>query len=255
MKNNSKAEMQRHLKARDTIYQLSCHPALPDSVFTLFRLITIDIVQVCKHGHMEPMKGCLEIFNTPQNRKKYKEEFEKEFKEYTTKELKREYALIRASVPYKKIYGESWKPDHIEYWGDLLFCVFIGKDFKKWHDHTCWDMYAGVETGGRSFEEMMINLGREFFKTFGKFNTEDFLTPEEKENHKKEKSFILKPAKRGPYSGSYLLRNSKHKQILAPEINRRWLKWYAKTEDCKKKWGTFKNILAGKDPRTFTGKK
>ena len=244
MKNNlkipqSKAEMQRHLKARDMIYDLSCHPALPDSVFTLFQLMTIEIVQVCKHGHVKPMKGCLEIRNTPKNYKKYKEEFDKEFKEYTPEELDREYALIHARVPYKKIYGEPWKPDHIEYWGEISFCVFIGKDYKKWHDQTCWDAYAGIETGGRSFEEMIIKLGRKFFKTFGKFNDEDFLTAEEKENHQKEGCFLTKPIKkRGSFLGSYLLSNPKYKQVYASEINRRWAKWYFKTEDCKKKWGT-----------------
>jgi hypothetical protein len=246
MSQQTKAEMQKHLKARDMIYDLARHPALPDSIFSLFRLMTIDIVQVCKHGYSEPMKGCLEIFNTPQNRKKYKEEFDKEFKEYTSEELKQEDTLIRADVPYEKIYGEPWKPDHIEYWGELSFCVFIGKDFKNWHVQTNWDMYSAVETGGRSFEDMIINIGRNFFKTFGKFSEEDFLTPAEKENHAKEKVFFFRPAK----LGSYLVRNPKYKRVEASEINRRWAKWYVKTEDCKKKWeSSFKDIIAGKDPR------
>jgi hypothetical protein len=245
MSPQSKAEMQKHLKARNTIYDLSEHPALPSSIFSLLRLMTIDIVQVCKHGYTEPIKGCLEIRNTPRNYKKYKDEFDKEFKEYTPKELDREYALIRADVPYKKIYGEEWKPDHIEYWGDLSFCIFLGKDYDMWHNPLCWDPYMGISASGRTFEEMIVNLGRKFFKIYGKFNENNFLTTAEKENHAKEKCFYTKPTE--DKRGSYLLQNSKYKRVLPSEINRRWVKWYAKTEDCKKKWGSFKDIIAGKN--------
>ena len=249
MSTQSKADMQRHLKARDTIYQLSSHPALADTFFTLFGLITIDIEQVCKHGHIRPMKGCIQISNTPQNYKKYKKEFDKEFKEYTKEELDLEGKLIRADVPYEKVYGEPWAPDHVEYWGDLTFCVFLGKNFKNWHERSCWERYAGTTASGRSFEDMMIKLGRNFFKTYGKFTDEDFLTPEEKENHTKEKIFFFRPIKkRGRFKTSRLVRNRKYKRVETSEINRRWLKWYAMTEDSKRWGSSIEEILSGKNP-------
>ena len=249
MSTQSKADMQRHLKARDTIYQLSSHPALADPFFTLFGLITIDIEQVCKHGHIRPMKGCIQISNTPQNYKKYKKEFDKEFKEYTKEELDLEGKLIRADVPYEKVYGEPWAPDHVEYWGDLTFCVFLGKNFKNWHERSCWERYAGTTASGRSFEDMMIKLGRNFFKTYGKFTDEDFLTPEEKENHTKEKIFFFRPIKkRGRFKTSRLVRNRKYKRVETSEINRRWLKWYAMTEDSKRWGSSIEEILSGKNP-------
>jgi hypothetical protein len=249
MSTQSKADMQRHLKARDTIYQLSSHPALADPFFTLFGLITIDIEQVCKHGHIRPMKGCIQISNTPQNYKKYKKEFDKEFKEYTKEELDLEGKLIRADVPYEKVYGEPWAPDHVEYWGDLTFCVFLGKNFKNWHERSCWERYAGTTASGRSFEDMIIKLGRNFFKTYGKFTEEDFLTSEEKENHTKEKIFFFRPIKkRGRFKTSRLVRNRKYKRVETSEINRRWLKWYATTEDSKRWGSSIENTLSGKNP-------
>jgi hypothetical protein len=93
---------------------------------------------------------------------------------------------------------------------------------------------------------MIIKLGQKFFKYFGKFNEEDFLTTAEKKNHKKEHLFFTKPAKDG-HRGSYLIPNPKYIRVEDGEINHRWLKWFSKTEYGKKNWGsTIKDILAGK---------
>jgi hypothetical protein len=239
----TKKEMQKHLEARKTIYDLSCHPALPDPVFTVQQLMCLDIAQVCKHGYTEPIKGCLDIRNTPQNYKRFKKEFDNEFKEYTPAELDLERGLIRVKIPYETIYGKKWKPDHIEYWGELSFCVFIGKDYKKWIELSNWERYAGISATGKTWEETITKLGRKFFKAYGKFNEENFLTPTEKKNHKKEFIFLTKPAKKQGCRGSYLIHNPKHILIHASEINRRWLKWFAKTEEGKEKWNSFKDIL------------
>lgn len=245
----SKAEINKHLKVRKTLWDLSLHPALPDVIpGGLLSLIELDISLVCRNGYTEPFKdGCLEIFYTRENYEKYKEEFDKEFKEYAPEELKREKPLIRADVPYKKIYGYSWKADHIEYWGDICFMIFTGKDMNLWPDIKLWQHFSGVSAAGRTFEEMIVNLGKKFFKTFGNFTSDDFLTPAEKTNHKKEQFFFFVPIKHKKYKASRMVSNPKYKRINSSEINRRWVKWFSKTPYGKKQWGeTFQDVLAGK---------
>lgn len=247
----TKLEIQKHLRAQKTMYELAGHPALSDSaVFSLLELMAIDIALVCKQGHIEPYRqGCIDVRYTQANYKKYKEEFDKEFRDYTPEELKKEKVLIWADVPYKKVYGEEWKPDHIEYWGELSFVAFIGKNFKVWHDRHKWTHFVGVSASGRTFEEMIVNLGKRFFNSFGKFNTEDFMTQAEKKNHENEKVFFSKPCKDYPKC-SELISNPKYKKILASDINRRWVKWYNKNKVSKEQWGTtFNDILAGKEVR------
>jgi hypothetical protein len=238
------SEMNKHLKARDTLCDLSDHPALSlDTVYTPFQLLCVDIVQVCKRGYTEPRKGFLELFYTPKNYNLYKEEFDREFKDYTEEELKDNKGLIQTSVSYKKMYGEEWKPDHIEYWSELNFTVYMDKDLDKWFNRDNWGHFAGTETGGRSFEEMIINTGKEFFKVFGKFNEDDFLTKAEKKNHEKNQLFLTKDSKKG----SRLIHNPKYTRVEASEINRRWLKWFIKTDYAKDRWeSTFNEVLTGK---------
>jgi hypothetical protein len=241
-----KEYMNRHLKAGKMLWKLSQHPALSDAVFNLLQLMTIDIVQVCKNGYTKPDRnGCLDIRYTPDNYKKYQKEFDTEFKEYSKEELEREKLLIRADIPYKKIYGYSWKPDHIEYWGELCFVAYIGKDLKLWHDPRNWQRFSAVEASGRTFEEMVVKLGQKFFRAHGKFTEEDFLTDAEKKNHREQEIFFSKAVRDG--KAYQMIPNPKYKTIYASEINRRWVKWFAGTAYGKKRWEeTLSDILAGK---------
>jgi hypothetical protein len=240
--------MDRHLKARDTLFDLAQHPALANANSVL-DFMYIDIAQVCRNGHDEPYrKGCIEIRYTPENYKKYKAEFDAEFKEYSPEELKREKLLIRVDVPYEKVYGYPWEADHIEYWGELDIVIFTGKNMNLWHEFQNWQRFAGVSATGRTFEEMIVNLGKKFFKTHGKFEDEDFLTEAEKKNHRKEEPFFFVPIENKNFKATKLVSNPKHKTIYASEINRRWVRWFAKTAYAKERFGssTWRDILAGK---------
>jgi hypothetical protein len=244
-KAQSVADMNKHLKVRDIFYKFSCHPALQGYLSNFMNLLNIDIVQVCKHGQTEPMNGLIQLWYTPDNYQKYKKEFDKEFLEYTAEELKSWKRLTRIDIPYKKLYGQDWKPDHIEYWGEICFVVFVGDDFKLWHEPKNWESFVGISASGRTFEEMMTSLGQKFFEIFGDFNDDDFLTKAEKKNHKEEEMFFHKPAKDG--RGTFLIKNPKFKMVQPTEINRRWVKWFAKTDYAKKNWkDSFDKIIPNK---------
>ena len=236
-----------HIKARDMLWFLDCHPALGSPFFDVMSLLHIDISQVCKNGFIEPMKGKMPLRYTPERYKQYKDEFDKEFKEYTPDELKLQKGLVSIDVPYEKIYGEKWAPDHIEYWGDLTFMVYTGKNFKKEHDLTKWQRLSGIEASGRSFEDLIVNIGTKFKKTFGDFNHDKILTPHERKNNKGKMPFRFEKIK-GNERCSRMLTNKAYIRVGPGEENRRWLKWFAKTTYCKKNWAeTVQAILAGKE--------
>jgi hypothetical protein len=245
----SKAEMSKHMKAGDLIWKLGQHPALPEKVLSPLGLMEIFINEVCINGHVRPDKnGCIEICYTPQNYKKYKKEFEEEFSNYSSEELKIEKSLIHAEVPYRKVYGYSWNADHIEYSGNLSFMVFIGKNMKLWHEPMRWAHLSGVSGYGCSFEEMILDIGKKFYKIFGDFTEEDFLSRSEKSNHKKEKNYLrIDGKKQGHFLPFKIIPNLKYKEIYPSESNRRWIKWFSETPYGKKHWGdTLKDVLAGK---------
>lgn len=235
------------LKARETLCFLDDHPALGNPLFNTMSLLDIQIVQVCKRGYTEPIKGNLSLFYTPERYKRFKKEFDEEFKNYSKEELKIK-RIISIDIPYKKLFNEIWTQDHIEYWGDLSFVAYVGKDFKKEIDLSKWVKFSGVESSGRTFEEMIVNIGTKFKEIFGDFNEENFYTPKEKNNNNKIKNiFIFKKAKDRP-NCSILERNPKYIRVGPSEINRRWLKWFSKTQYGIKNWSeTFKKILAGEE--------
>lgn len=229
-------------KAKDFLER---HPALGGgSVFTIHDNLWYCAQGVCKRGYSKLRDGMFEISYTKENYKKYKGLFDIEFKEDPEHKV-----FARVSVPYEKHFGEPWKFDHIEYWGELGFVMFLGKNFKKYFDPKTWDRCAGIETSGRSFEELVINAAKEFKKVFGNFSDEDFLTEKEKENHKKEHPIFFVKCKE-PSNCSQMKHNRKYISVTDAELNRRWLKWFAKTPYAKKNWkSTCKDVLSGKTNR------
>ena len=150
--------------------------------------------------------------------------------------MKSQGGLISIEVPYQEMFGEDWKFDHVEYWGELCFYQFDGKPtIKNWMDYKKWQRCSGVEASGRTFEEMVVSITKKFKKTFGNFTGDDFLTSKEKENHKKEHPFHRRKIKGRPQY-TRLIRNKKYKQVNEAEINLRWLKWFLKTDYGKKNW-------------------
>lgn len=235
--------MNLHLQARDILYDLDNHPAIGSPMFTVLQLLTLDISDVDKRGMTKPHKGEISIRYTPQNYRKFKKEFDEEYKEYTAEELKAQKLLIPVYVPYEVVYGEPWKSDHIEYWGELPFVVYKNNNPKNWYDRKHWDTCEGVSTAGRTFEEMIVKLGRKYKRLFGDFDSYDFLTDKEKQNHQKEDPFIV-DTKRKIKGDTYTITNPKYIHVLPSTLNLRWAKWFSKTAYGKKNWSaTLKEAL------------
>jgi len=234
-----------HIKARDMIWFLESHPALGGDIHGLFSLLQVQIEKVDKRGRIEPHKGLEDIYWTREIYKKFKTEFDAVFKDCAPDELKRK-PLISIQVPYERVYGGKWAFDHIEYWGELSITAFMGKDFKHGHDMKNWQYLAGIETGGRSFQEMIVNIGTQFKKVHGDFSGQDFLTPQEMKNNKNEEIFFFKDIPNTNHGE--MIRNPKYIHVSSAELNRRWWKWFSKTPQCKKQWGdTAKMIISGKE--------
>lgn len=233
-----------HLKAREALWFLESHPALGGSIFGLFPLLQLQIEKTDKRGRIEPWKGLETVYWTRENYKRFKKEFEEEFKDCGPAELKCK-TLISIQVPYEEIHGEKWSFDHIEYWGELCIVSFMGKNFNLEVDHKHWQNLSGIETGGRSFEELIVNIAKEFKRIYGNFSGEDFLTEKERKNHKNNKIFLFKES---TPTAKIMTRNPEYIRIGPAELNRRWWRWFSKTPYCKKRWGnTARKILAGED--------
>jgi hypothetical protein len=226
---------EKHLKAQSMLWFFYCHPALESPIHGPFELLSIEISNVCKNGYTNPMKGMVNLYYTPERYKKFKAEFDKEFKECSEFELKCK-SLISIDIPYEKLYGEKWCSDHIEYWGSLSPLIFLGKDFKDQYNYKKWQRYSGVEAKGSNFEELIINLGTKFKKIFGDYNKDDFLTPKETKNNKGKPPFIFKEVKDSKIVGRISKKNPEYINLSESEINRRWLMWFSKTPYCKKNW-------------------
>jgi hypothetical protein len=228
----------------DALNFLECHPALGGACFDLHSNLWYSVQEVCKRGFCRLHDGEIDIHYTPENYKRYKELFDEEMKELPEIEKK----LARVSIPYETHFGEPWTFDHVEYWGELGFKMFIGNDFNKYFDRDKWGGYCGIETSGRSFEELIINVSKKFKEAFGDFSEDDFLTKKEKDNHKKEWPFVFIPVEDKKHPGcSEMKHNKKHIDVNSSEINRRWVKWFVKTPYGKKHWKeNCEKILAGK---------
>jgi len=237
-------------QARDAIEFLGEHPAIaPDALFG--RALYFSIQDVCKRGYDRIVADLgVDIWPSSKHADKFKAEFEKEYKELEEsykdcpkdKMLKIEKRLAKISVPYKKLYGEPWKYDHTEYWGEMSFFIYHGKP-KDWMKERSlsnpysWQAYGGLDMdfGARTFEELLIRMARKFKRQFGDFKADDFLTKKEKENHRKEESFFrIKLGKRPMYR---LKRNPKYIEVGPAELNHRWAKWYLTTPYGKEHWG------------------
>jgi hypothetical protein len=242
------SETQGYVKLVDEMNEalnfLEGHPALGGgTVFTINDLLWYSVQEVCKRGYCRLCKGEIDLHYTPENYKKYKELFDEEIKQIEPG-LK---TFARISVPYADHFGEPWKFDHVEYWGELSIVIFRGMNFDKYYDIRNWERLQGVEASSRSFEELIINIADEVKKLFGNFSEENFLTEKEKENHRAENPFFFVKCKDKP-NCSQMKHNRSYMMVTDAEINRRWFKWFVKTPYGKKNWAeTYKEALSWKD--------
>jgi len=212
-------------------YFLECHPATGMGATSTFESnFCYSAEPVCKNGYYKPLNGKITLYHNKKNYERYKELFDKETE--IEPELK---AFNRIEVPYKDHFGAAWKFDHIEWWGELCFVLFNGKNVTKCHDFKDWGSYQGVSVTSNSYEELVIKMAKEFKRIFGNFEEEDFLTKEEKENHKKEMVFRFADLK-NKKGYSELKKNKNYIRVTPAEINLRWKKWFLKTDYAKKHW-------------------
>ena len=157
----------------------------------------------------------------------------------------------RIYVSYEEYYGNKWEFDHVKYSLESSFNVFNGNFKKKNYDKydvRSWQAYQGFWVSGKSFDEMISKAYDKTLELYGDFSiwSEKMMTKEEIKNNKKEKAFFFVPYK-GKGGGKELLKNEKHFHLGNPVFNRRWLKWFVTTDECKK-WtyggnNVFENII------------
>ena len=227
------------LKARDALNFLEVHPAM-NGIFTdVMSSLWFSIQTVCKRGYCEQARNAVRVYKNSKDAHRFKAEFEKELKDYNEEELKTQGPFVSIDVSYKKLFGEDWKFDHVEYWGELSFYMFQGKPTEKKNiDTKNWQTYCGVEAGGRTFEEMIVNITKKFKQAFGNFARDDFLTKKEKDNNKGKMPWHFKPYKRKGSTVRYsrMVRNRDYMHINDAELNLRWQKWYKTTKHYKENW-------------------
>jgi hypothetical protein len=222
------------LKARDAIDFLNGHPALISAVIDVRSALWFSIQTVCKRGYCESARDNLQIYKNSKHALRFKDQFEKELKNYSAEDLKRSNSFISIDVTYKELFGEDWKFDHVAYWGELSFYMFTGRPTRKNNiDLKNWQSYAGVEASGRTYEEMVINIAQKFKKAFGNFRSDDFLTQKEKENNRIKEPFHFKTYKK---IYSRIIHNRDYIHVNDAKLNLRWQTWYRKTAHYKKNW-------------------
>lgn len=226
------------IKARNAIYFLSEHPAISPT-FDVFQALTFSINPVCKRSYLESAKSGVTVRLSSKYANRFKKEFDEEIKEakYTEEELKTQRPLISIEVPYKKLFGEDWKFDHIEYWADMVFYQFEGKK-DGYIDQKNWQAIEALRSipASRTFEEMIVKVATRFKKLYGDFDCEDFLTKREIQNHKKEMAMLVVDKKTMPTGNivSHMISNPKYIKVTYGEINQRWYKWFQTTDYYKK---------------------
>jgi hypothetical protein len=197
-------------------------------------------------------------YDSPDRNGRWEAEFKRR---YSDKYLKEAPFFSYIYKSYKEVFNEPWVFDHMEYWYEITFHVYMGKlTEEKYFDPKLWGAYGGPHGGGNSFEEMLINAAKDVKRCYGNFKSQDFVTEEEKKNNKSEQPFFFKPSKNKhknivgeEESCSIIVDNPKYISVNPHVINRRWLEWYTKTPSCKKDWkDEFDPLLKnGKYPKSY----
>lgn len=181
--------------------------------------------------------------------KRYDGMFEKFFDKYKDEDDDDEIY-----VPYKEVFGYEWKYDHTYYKGEYDFLKYNknedlikyilskGKADEKEAEKIAsyYNMHYNSFQGGTvkadSYEEMIIKIADDVRENYGNYSYEDFLTQEEKDNHKNEWLMKFKDLNDG--SGhSEMLTNPKYIRVEDYELNQRWFEWFTTTDYCKENWG------------------
>lgn len=182
------------------------------------------------------------IFANSPEAKRFKKEFQKDAEQTKKDEkglprkLRMPKSLQVIYMPYKKVYGKEWKFDHVKYYCEISFCVFLGELTNKLDTHYehKWGRYGGISVKADTFEDLIIECAKEVKEKYGDFSWDSFYTEKEKRNHKKHRPFVFKKSK---YPGCReSIFNPKYINVSDGLKNLRWLKWFIQTPYAKKHW-------------------
>ena len=212
-------------KAVNALAFLRNHPAINPEVMgdSIFDGMWFHMAKCCKRGYCYESRNMTTIWRSSKEASKFKAQFEEEYKD---DDCPKELQSI--TVTYKERFGEAWKFDHVEYWYETTFFIYLGNPYGNFMDHMDykkWGRYGGPMSGANTFEEMIIKCARSIKKAYGNFNLyDDFKTTEEINNHKATSAF------------RNLKSNKEHMEVNNGLLNLRWLKWFVETDYCKKNW-------------------
>lgn len=209
------------------------------------------LVDRCKNGEHK------DYFQKPSNIEVslYKDDkyFDKFWEKYKDEDDDINEDFISIYVPYSEIYGYDWKYKHSEYSGEYCFYKYSqDKDYIDYlkiaknvddkraetiacYMNTCWNAHQGGTIYADSFEELIIKTAEDVKTKYGDFCCEDFLTAEEKQNHKDRWAMRFEPlTDRSGYSEMVI--NDKYISVEQKDYSLRWWDWFIKTEYCREKW-------------------
>jgi len=231
-------DQEKRIEAANALDFLRCHPAVAsDSVGdSMFGGFWFYMAECCKHGVSKDAAGVtIHVYPDDKDAERFADQFAKEHGEdWRIKEYEHMYDI---DVPYEEYYGEPWVFDHVEYWYETTFFVFIGNPYDNLaeYDRKNWQGCVGPEGGANTWEDMIIDCAKSIKEAFGDFdNCDSFLTDAEKHNHEKENvCFFVDCGRDGLKSMKW---NKNYIRIDEGLINLRWLKWFMATDYAKEHW-------------------
>lgn len=221
------------LKAHEAFKFMEGHPAIDNVYSSLFECLFYSVNAVCKRGYSnDVVKSGVSVYNKGENAKRFKERFDKELKEYGDDDnglYIKCPSLVNIIVPYTELFGEPWKFDHVEYWGELTLKIY-NKESKEEHKPWRWVNWSGPNASGRTYEEMVINMAKALKKGYGNFGYYSFMSPKEIQNNKDERPFFFKDST--DFKGcSEMINNPKYISVTNEEKNIRWQEWMKKNKN------------------------
>ena len=241
------------IKARNALIFLEDHPALSSHADPFWKGFVFGIQKVSKEGYSDSPPRTVRVWRNSKLGQRFKAHLDKAFakeeagyKAVGGQMAEWERRLFYVDLPYKTVFGHRWKFDHIEYWGELDFHMYAGKiaDSKP-KGKGYWGAFHGVECKGRTFEEMTVSVAAKARKVFGSFDSDSFHTSMEKRLMKRHEP-ILEKARTA--TGVRIVPNPKYPSISDELLNRRWVKWFSKTNYGRKHWKKdIALVLKGKD--------
>lgn len=216
--------------AIEAIYFLKNHPAFcMETDNPICSGFYYSMQEVSRTGYIKCAEDGITVFKGSRDWERFKDRLDKEDEGDPCPSVE---------VSYQDLFGKPWVGDHIEFWWETTFYIWKGLPVKEddvltKYERMNWHPLQGPEGKARSFETMAIKAAEAVRKAYGNFCCDDFLTPEEKQNHETEECYSFQTSS-SLVDG--IKRNPKYIEVDSTVLNLRWLKWFMATEYAKKNW-------------------